>query len=105
MSDQTGSQTINEYEREPVPPKALLGLKSYVGQFAGEHVAGTELMIGPLFLASGVSAVDFVFGLLVGNLLAVLSWTFLYCADCHARATNALLSTREDLWPAARDRI
>ena len=75
MSDQP-SQPINEYEREPVPPKALLGLKSYVGQFAGEHVAGTELMIGPLFLASGVSAFDFVFGLLVGNLLAVLSWTF-----------------------------
>jgi purine-cytosine permease-like protein len=30
-----------------------------------------------LFLAAGVSAVDLVFGLLVGNLLAVLSWTFL----------------------------
>ena len=68
---------VQEYEREPVPHKALLGLKSYVGQFAGEHVAGTELMIGPLFLASGVSAFDFIFGLLAGNLLAVLSWTFL----------------------------
>lgn len=67
---------VNEYEREPVPEKARLGLKSYVGQFAGEHVAGTELMIGPLFLASGVSAFDFIFGLLIGNLLAVLSWTF-----------------------------
>ena len=66
----------NEYEREPVPEKAWLGLKSYVGQFAGEHVAGTELMIGPLFLAAGVSAFDFIVGLLVGNLLAVLSWTF-----------------------------
>jgi purine-cytosine permease-like protein len=66
---------VNEYEREPVPEKALLGLKNYVGQFAGEHVAGTELMIGPLFLASGVSALDFIFGLLLGNLLAVLSWT------------------------------
>ena len=32
-------------------------------------------MIGPLFLASGVSAFDFIFGLLLGNLLAVLSWT------------------------------
>lgn len=65
-----------EYEREPVPAEARLGLKSYIGQFAGEHVAGTELMIGPLFLAAGVSAVDFFAGLLVGNLLAVLSWTF-----------------------------
>ncbi|MCX7008264.1 MAG: hypothetical protein NTY53_13625 [Kiritimatiellaeota bacterium] len=67
-------EPVNEYEREPVPAKALLGLKSYVGMFAGEHVAGTELMIGPLFLAAGVSAFDFIFGLLVGNLLAVLSW-------------------------------
>ena len=71
------SSAANEYEREPVPEKAWLGLKSYVGQFAGEHVAGTELMIGPLFLAAGVSAFDFIVGLLVGNLLAVLSWTFL----------------------------
>jgi purine-cytosine permease-like protein len=70
------SNAANEYEREPVPEKAWLGLKSYVGQFAGEHVAGTELMIGPLFLAAGVSAFDFIVGLLVGNLLAVLSWTF-----------------------------
>jgi purine-cytosine permease-like protein len=75
MSDQH-NEPVNEYEREPVPNKALLGLKSYVGQFAGEHVAGTEIMIGPLFLAAGVSAFDFIVGLLAGNLLAVLSWTF-----------------------------
>ena len=67
----------NEYEREPVPERALLGFKSFVGQFAGEHTAGTELMIGPLFVAAGVSAVDLLGGLLVGNLLAVLSWTFM----------------------------
>lgn len=71
------AEPVNEYERQPVPPEARLGLKSYVGQFAGEHVAGTELMIGPLFLASGVSAFDLIFGLIAGNLLAVLSWTFL----------------------------
>jgi purine-cytosine permease-like protein len=78
-------EPINEYEREPVPERAQLGLRSYVGQFTGEHVAGTELMIGPLFLAAGVSAFDFIFGLLVGNLLAVLSWTFL-TAPIAARA-------------------
>ena len=77
MTEDDRHDPVNEYEREPVPEKALLGLKNYVGQFAGEHVAGTELMIGPLFLASGVSAFDFIFGLLLGNLLAVLSWTFL----------------------------
>jgi purine-cytosine permease-like protein len=67
----------NEFEREPVPARAQLGLKSFVGQYAGEHVAGTELMIGPLFLAAGVSAYDLVVGLVVGNLLAVASWMLL----------------------------
>jgi len=67
----------DEYERERVPKRALLGFKSFIGMYAGEHCAGTELMIGPLFIAAGVSAFDLVFGLIVGNLLAVLSWTFL----------------------------
>ena len=66
-----------EFEREPVPKRSLLGFSSFVGQYAGEHTAGTELMIGPLFIASGVSAIDVVGGLFVGNLLAVLSWVFL----------------------------
>ncbi len=66
-----------EYEREPVPQKALLGFKSFIGMYAGEHCAGTELMLGPLFVASGVSAFDLIVGLLLGNLLAVLSWTFM----------------------------
>ncbi len=66
-----------EYEREPVPANARLGFKSFVGQYAGEHTAGTELMIGPLFVAAGVSAIDLVMGLLIGNLLAVLSWTLM----------------------------
>jgi purine-cytosine permease-like protein len=70
-------EPVDEYEREPVPARARLGFKSFVGQYAGEHTAGTELMIGPLFVAAGVSAFDLVGGLLVGNLLAVLSWTFM----------------------------
>lgn len=83
------NEPVNEYEREPVPQHALLGLKSFVGQYAGEHVAGTELMIGPLFVAAGVSAFDVVVGLIVGNLLAVLSWMFL-CAPIATRARLTL---------------
>ena len=45
--------------------------------YTGEHAAGTEFMIGPLFLTVGVSAFDLLVGLLLGNLLAVLSWRFL----------------------------
>ncbi len=71
------SNSGDEFEREPVPEKSLLGFKNFVGMYAGEHCAGTELMIGPLFVAAGVSAVDLIVGLLIGNLLAVLSWMFL----------------------------
>jgi purine-cytosine permease-like protein len=71
------STEVIEYEREPVPSEARLGFRSFIGQYAAEHTAGTELMIGPLFVAAGVSAFDLVLGLIVGNLLAVLSWTFM----------------------------
>ncbi len=73
-STQGDSSADGEFEREPVPARALLGFKSFVGMYAGEHCAGTELMIGPLFIAAGVSAYDLIVGLLLGNLLAVVSW-------------------------------
>lgn len=83
------SQPGTEYEREPVPQKAWLGFKSFIGMYAGEHCAGTELMIGPLFVAAGASAFDLVVGLLVGNALAVLSW-MLMCAPIATRARLTL---------------
>jgi len=82
QSQQT--QVGSEFEREPVPRNALLGFKSFIGMYAGEHCAGTELMIGPLFVAAGVSAFDLIVGLLVGNGLAVLSWMLL-CAPIATR--------------------
>ena len=66
-----------EFERTPVPKSKLKGWKSVLGMYAGEHAAGTEFMIGPLFLTAGVSAFDLIVGLLLGNLLAVLSWRYL----------------------------
>lgn len=66
-----------EFERTPVPKSKLKSWRSFIGMYAGEHAAGTEFMIGPLFLTAGVSAFDLIIGLLVGNLLAVLSWRFL----------------------------
>ncbi len=67
----------SEYEREPVPQKSLKGPAAFWGMYAGEHTAGTEFMIGPLFVAWGASAISLIFGLLLGNLLAVLTWRFL----------------------------
>ncbi|MFO7446672.1 MAG: hypothetical protein R6W90_09905 [Ignavibacteriaceae bacterium] len=68
---------VNEFERIPVPENKLKKSSSFWGMYAGEHTAGTEFVIGPLFVAHGVAASDLVLGLLVGNLLAVLSWAFI----------------------------
>ncbi len=87
QSQQT--QAKSEFEREPVPKSALLGFKSFIGMYAGEHCAGTELMLGPLFVAAGVSAYDLIMGLLLGNALAVLSWMFL-CAPIAIRTRLTL---------------
>ena len=73
----TTSAAVNEYERERVPDHALKGPTSFWGMYAGEHTAGTEFMLGPLFIAWGASAVDVILGLLLGNILAVLTWRFL----------------------------
>ncbi len=71
------SNSGGEFEREPVPESALLGSGKFWGMYAGEHAAGTEFMIGPLFLAAGASLQDLLLGLLLGNFLAVLTWRFL----------------------------
>lgn len=79
MSNDQGDiqEQSSEFERQKVPDRALLKFKHFIGMYAGEHCAGTELMIGPLFVAAGVGAFDLVVGLLLGNALAVFSWIFL----------------------------
>ena len=70
---------LNEFERQPVTEDKLCGGRYFAANFAGEHVAATEFVIGALFVKFGASAYDVLVGLLVGNLLAVLSWG-LVCA-------------------------
>ncbi len=70
-------ETSGEFERQRVPDSKLKDWKSFLGMYAGEHAAGTEFVIGPLFLTTGVSAFDLIIGLLLGNLMAVLCWRFL----------------------------
>jgi NCS1 family nucleobase:cation symporter-1 len=70
---------LYEFERAPVSEDKLEPGSYFAGLFAGEHVAATEFVIGALLVSFGASARDIVLGLLLGNLLAVLSWTFL-CA-------------------------
>lgn len=70
---------LYEYDREPVAKNKLHGWGTFIAMFSGEHVAGTEFVLGPLMVMHGVSAFDFFVGLLIGNILAVLSWA-LMCA-------------------------
>ncbi len=70
---------LYEFDREPVTPDKLQSAGKFAGLFAGEHVAATEFVIGAFFVLHGVSAGDLIGGLILGNILAVLSWTFI-CA-------------------------
>lgn len=75
-------QTIRNFshldeEQLPVAKNKLHGGKHFAGLYAGEHVAATEFVIGATFVALGASTSDILFGLLIGNILAILSWTFL----------------------------
>ena len=67
---------IND-EQLPVPNHKLHGWRHFAGLYAGEHVAATEFVIGATFVALGAKTKDILLGLLIGNLLAVLSWTLI----------------------------
>ena len=80
---------LYEFDREPVAADKLQSGGKFAGLFAGEHVAATEFVIGAFFVLHGVTARDLLLGLLFGNLLAVLSWTFL-CAPIAVRTRLTL---------------
>ncbi|GAA4836430.1 hypothetical protein [Algivirga pacifica] len=86
---QESAGSVNEYERESVPPSKVKGFKSFVGMVSGEHIAGTEFVIGPLFVLHGAAAVDVFWGLLVGNILATLSWVLL-CAPAAVKTRTTI---------------
>ncbi|MDF1755182.1 MAG: hypothetical protein P1U89_20505 [Verrucomicrobiales bacterium] len=64
-------------EQLPIPRHKLHGWKHFVGLYAGEHVAATEFVIGATFVALGAKTMDILIGLLIGNILAILSWTLI----------------------------
>lgn len=80
---------LYEFEREPVSESQLQSGRRYPGLFAGEHVAATEFVIGVLFVQWGANASDLIWGLLLGNALAVLSWAFI-CAPIGTRVRLTL---------------
>ncbi|MBN2182838.1 MAG: hypothetical protein JW715_13080 [Sedimentisphaerales bacterium] len=75
---------LYEYDREPVTDDKLHGWRTFIAMFSSEHIAGTEFVLGTLLVSRGASAGNVIFGLLVGNTLAVLSWA-LMCAPVAVR--------------------
>ena len=64
-------------EQLPVPKHKFHHWTHFAGLYAAEHVAATEFVIGATFVALGAKTMDIIFGLLIGNILAVLSWTLI----------------------------
>lgn len=66
-------------EDRPISNKKLSGLGNFFGLYGGEHIAATEFVIGATLVTWGVSATNIFIGLLIGNLLATLTYA-LVCA-------------------------
>lgn len=66
-----------EEEQLPVAKSKLHDWTHFAGLYAAEHVAATEFVIGATFVALGAKTSDIIIGLLIGNILAVLSWRFI----------------------------
>lgn len=79
MTDNARDISVAEMNPEqlPVAEHELHGWTHFAGLYAGEHVAATEFVIGATFVALGASTQDILIGLLIGNVLAILSWTLI----------------------------
>ncbi|MCK3684459.1 hypothetical protein [Maribellus sp. YY47] len=79
MSQTNEFQALEKLHEEqlPVAKNKLHGWQHFAGLYAAEHVAATEFVIGATFVALGAKTMDIIVGLLIGNILAVLSWTFI----------------------------
>ncbi len=79
MNTPPDSQAFDQVEEEqlPIPSHKLHDWTHFAGLYAAEHVAATEFVIGATFVALGAKTMDILVGLLIGNILAVLSWTFI----------------------------
>lgn len=79
MSTYTDFSELEELhvEQLPVAKHKLHDWTHFAGLYAAEHVAATEFVIGATFVALGAKTMDIIIGLLIGNILAVLSWTLI----------------------------
>lgn len=67
------------YEDRPIAKNKLSGIANFFGLYGGEHIAATEFVIGAILIMWGVKATDIFLGLIIGNILATLTYA-LVCA-------------------------
>ena len=79
MNQPTNFSKLEKLQEEqlPVPKHKLHDWTHFAGLYAAEHVAATEFVIGATFVALGAKTMDIIIGLLIGNILAILSWTLI----------------------------
>ena len=75
-------------EDRPIPLKEISGLGNFLGIYGGEHIAATEFAIGATLVTLGVKATDIFLGLIIGNILATLT----YALVCAPIATDTRLT-------------
>lgn len=73
----------------PISEKNLSGVGNFLGLYGGEHIAATEFVFGATLVSWGCSARDILLGLIIGNILAVLTFTF--CCATIATSTRLTL--------------
>ncbi len=79
MSESNNHQQFENIQEEqlPIAKHKLHDWTHFAGLYAAEHVAATEFVIGATFVALGAKTMDIVVGLLIGNILAILSWALI----------------------------
>ncbi|MEL6590531.1 MAG: hypothetical protein AAFQ68_10635 [Bacteroidota bacterium] len=79
MKSEVEEANLASYSEEqlPIARHKLHSWPHFLGLYAGEHVAATEFVIGATFVSLGAKTGDILLGLLIGNILAILSWTLI----------------------------
>lgn len=78
-----------DYETKRLPKSKTLGGDYFAALYSAEHVAGGEFVVGIAFASWGASPAQVIIGLIIGNLLAVLSWAMI-CSPVAVRARITL---------------
>lgn len=80
---------IHPNDRSRLPYHQTVSGRHFAALYSAEHVAGGEFVVGIAFASWGASPAQVIIGLIIGNLLAVLSWA-LVCSPVATRSRITL---------------